>query len=165
MTTKAEDKELLRGGQFIVKETACEDIFNPEDFTEEQNMMRDAVMEFNDREIIAHRDRFENRDFAFTEEVMRKAGDLGFLSVAVPEAYGGLGMGFVSTLITCEYISSGTGSFSTAFGAHTGIGTLPITLYGTEEQKQKFVPKLATGEWFGAYCITEPGSGSDANRG
>ena len=126
MTTKAEDKELLRGGQFIVKETACEDIFTPEDFTEEQNMMRDAVMEFNDREIIAHRDRFENRDFAFTEEVMRKAGDLGFLSVAVPEAYGGLGMGFVSTLITCEYISSGTGSFSTAFGAHTGIGTLPI---------------------------------------
>jgi len=165
MTTKAEDKELLRGGQFIVKETACEDIFTPEDFTEEQNMMRDAVMEFNDREIIAHRDRFENRDFAFTEEVMRKAGDLGFLSVAVPEAYGGLGMGFVSTLITCEYISSGTGSFSTAFGAHTGIGTLPITLYGTEEQKQKYVPKLATGEWFGAYCLTEPGAGSDANSG
>ncbi len=120
-------------------------------------------MEFNDREIIPHRDRFENKDYAFTEEVMRKAGALGFLGVAVPEAYGGLGMGFVSTLLTCDYISSGTGSFSTAFGAHTGIGTMPITLYGTEEQKQKYVPKLASGEWFGAYCLTEPGAGSDAN--
>ena len=96
---------------------------------------------------------------------MRKAGELGFLGVAVPEAYGGMGMGFVSTMLACDYISGGTGSFSTAFGAHTGIGTMPITLYGTEEQKQKYVPKLATGEWFGAYCLTEPGAGSDANSG
>lgn len=159
------NNELLRGGQFLVKETACENVFTPEDFSEEQKMMKEAVMEFNEREIIAHRDRFEKKDFALTEEVMRKAGDLGFLSVAVPEAYGGLEMGFVSTLITCDYISSGTGSFSTAFGAHTGIGTLPITLYGTEAQKQKYVPKLATGEWFGAYCLTEPSAGSDANSG
>lgn len=165
MSTETTNKEILRGGQFLVKETACEDIFTPEDFSEEQRMMKEAVMEFNDREIIPFKDRFEKRDFAFTEEVMRKAGALGFLSVAVPEAYGGLGMGFVSTLLTCDYISSGTGSFSTAFGAHTGIGTLPITLYGTEEQKQKYVPKLATGEWFGAYCLTEPGAGSDANSG
>ena len=157
--------ELLRGGQFLVKESVCEDIFTPEDFTEEQRMMKEAVMAFNEREIIAHKDRFENKDFALTEEVMRKAGALGFLGVAVPEAYSGLGMGFVSTLLTCDYISSGTGSFSTAFGAHTGIGTLPITLYGTEEQKQKYVPKLAIGEWFGAYCLTEPGAGSDANSG
>ena len=157
--------ELLRGGQFLVKESVCEDIFTPEDFTEEQRMMKEAVMAFNEREIIAYKDRFENKDFALTEEVMRKAGALGFLGVAVPEAYGGLGMGFVSTLLTCDYISSGTGSFSTAFGAHTGIGTLPITLYGTEEQKQKYVPKLAIGEWFGAYCLTEPGAGSDANSG
>ncbi len=165
MATEATNKELLRGGQFLVKETACEDVFTPEDFTEEQLMMKEAVMEFNDREIVAHRDRFEAKDYALTEEVMRKAGALGFLGVAVPEAYGGLGMGFVSTLLTCDYISSGTGSFSTAFGAHTGIGTMPITLYGTEEQKQKYVPKLATGEWFGAYCLTEPGAGSDANSG
>ncbi len=165
MSTTAENKNILRGGQFLVKETVCEDIFTPEDFSEEQRMMKDAVMEFNDREIIPYRDRFEKKDYAFTEEVMRKAGELGFLSVAVPEAYGGLGMGFVSTLLTCDYISSGTGSFSTAFGAHTGIGTLPITLYGTEEQKQKYVPKLASGEWFGAYCLTEPGAGSDANSG
>lgn len=83
-----------------------------------------------------------------------KAGELGLLGVAVPEAYGGLGMGFVSTMLVCDYISGATGSFSTAFGAHTGIGTMPITLYGTE-QKQKYVPKLASGEWFGAYCLTE----------
>jgi len=159
------DKELLRGGQFLVKESKCEDIFTPEDFSEEQQMMKEAVMEFYEREIIAHRDRFEKKDYAFTEACMRKAGDLGFLGVAVPEAYGGLEMGFVSTMLVCDYISSGTGSFSTAFGAHTGIGTMPITLYGTDEQKQKYVPQLASGEWFGAYCLTEPGAGSDANSG
>ena len=160
-----ETKKLLRGGQFLVKETNCEDVFTPEDFSEEQTMMKEAVMEFNDREIIPHRARFEAKDYALTEEVMRKAGELGFLGVSVPEAYGGMGMGFVSTMLTCDYISSGTGSFSTAFGAHTGIGTMPITLYGTEEQKQKYVPRLASGEWFGSYCLTEPGAGSDANSG
>lgn len=160
-----EIKELLRGGQYLVKETDCQAVFTPEDFSEEQLMMKEAVKEFNEREVIAHRDRFEAKDYALTEEVMRKAGELGFLGVAVPEAYGGLDMGFVSTMLVCEYISSGTGSFSTAFGAHTGIGTMPITLYGTEEQKLKYVPKLASGEWFGAYCLTEPGAGSDANSG
>ncbi|MBF6608285.1 MAG: acyl-CoA dehydrogenase family protein [Flavobacterium sp.] len=158
-------QEPTRGGQFIVKETRCEDIFTPEDFTDEQQMMRDSVKEFVDKEIWPNKDRFENKDYAFTEECMRKAGEMGFLGVAVPEAYGGLGMGFVDTVLVCDYISGATGSFSTAFGAHTGIGTLPITLYGTEEQKRKYVPKLATGEWFGAYCLTEPGAGSDANSG
>ncbi|MDO6601723.1 acyl-CoA dehydrogenase family protein [Arenibacter palladensis] len=165
MSTETTTKEILRGGQFLVKETNCEDIFTPEDFSEEQKMMRDSVIEFNDREIVANRDRFEAKDYALTQEIMTKAGEMGFLGVAVPEAYGGLGMGFISTMIVCEYISSGSGSFSTAFGAHTGIGTMPITLYGTEAQKQKYVPKLATGEWFGAYCLTEPGAGSDANSG
>tara|TARA_R110002049_G_scaffold71370_1_gene183867 strand:+ start:27287 stop:29089 length:1803 start_codon:yes stop_codon:yes gene_type:complete len=159
------NNNLLRGGQFIVKETKCEDIFTPEDFSEEQKMMKEAVMEFNDREIIPNRAKFEAKDYALTEACMQKAGELGFLGVSVPEAYGGLGMGFVSTALTCDYISSGTGSFSTAFGAHTGIGTMPITLYGTEAQKQKYVPKLATGEWFGAYALTEPDAGSDANSG
>jgi alkylation response protein AidB-like acyl-CoA dehydrogenase len=156
---------VTRGGQFIVKETKCEDIFTPEDFSEEQLMMRDSVKEFVDKELWAHKERFEKKDYAYTEECMKKAGDLGLLGVAVPEAYGGLGMGFVSTMLVCDYISGATGSFSTAFGAHTGIGTMPITLYGTEEQKQKYVPKLASGEWFGAYCLTEPGAGSDANSG
>ncbi|MEK8180819.1 acyl-CoA dehydrogenase family protein [Flavobacterium buctense] len=158
-------EDITRGGQFLVKETKCENVFTPEDFSEEQIMMRDSVKEFVDKEIWPNKDRFEKKDYAFTEEVMRKAGEMGFLSVAVPEAYGGMGMGFVDTCLVCDYISGATGSFSTAFGAHTGIGTTPITLYGTEEQKQKYVPKLASGEWFGAYCLTEPGAGSDANSG
>lgn len=158
-------EDITRGGQFLVKETNCENVFTPEDFSEEQIMMRDSVKEFVDKEIWPNKDRFEKKDYAFTEEVMRKAGEMGFLSVAVPEAYGGMGMGFVDTCLVCDYISGATGSFSTAFGAHTGIGTMPITLYGTEEQKKKYVPKLASGEWFGAYCLTEPGAGSDANSG
>ncbi|WP_339889889.1 acyl-CoA dehydrogenase family protein [uncultured Flavobacterium sp.] len=157
--------DIIRGGQFLVKETKCEDIFTPEDFSEEQIMMRDSVIEFVDKELWPNKERFEKKDYALTEEVMKKAGDLGYLSIAVPEAYGGMGMGFTNTVLVCDYISGATGSFSTAFGAHTGIGTMPITLYGTEEQKQKYVPKLATGEWFGAYCLTEPGAGSDANSG
>ncbi len=162
---KTENKDILRGGQFLVKETSCDDVFTPEDFSEEQNMMKEAVQEFVDREIWPHKERFEKKDYALTEEVMRKAGELGFLGVAVPEKFDGLGMGFVSTMLVCDYISGATGSLATAFGAHTGIGTMPITLYGTEEQRNKYVPKLAAGEWFGAYCLTEPGAGSDANSG
>ncbi len=165
MSTDTAKKDILRGGQFLVKETNCEDVFTLEDLNEEQRMMRESTKEFVDRELWAHWERFENKDYAFTEETMRKAGELGLLSVAVPESYGGMGMGFVSTMLVCDYISGATGSFSTAFGAHTGIGTMPITLYGSEEQKQKYVPKLASGEWFGAYCLTEPGAGSDANSG
>ncbi|HLT49611.1 MAG TPA: acyl-CoA dehydrogenase family protein [Aequorivita sp.] len=164
-TTETKQNDLLRGGQFLVKETKAEDIFTPEDFSEEQKMMRDSVKEFVDREIWPLKERFEHKDYALTEEIMRKAGELGLLGVAVPEAYGGLGMGFVTTMLVCDYISGATGSIATAFGAHTGIGTMPITLYGTEEQIKKYVPKLATGEWFGAYALTEPGAGSDANSG
>ena len=158
-------ENLISGSEFITHQTNHSNIFTPEDFTEEHIMMRDSVKEFNEREIIPFRSRFEQKDYKLTEDLMRKAGEMGFLSIAVPEQYGGLGMGFVSTMLVCEYISSGSGSFSTAFGAHTGIGTMPITLYGTEEQKNKYVPKLASGEWFGAYCLTEPGAGSDANSG
>ncbi len=165
MSTEIINKDILRGGQFLVKETKSEDVFTLEDLSEEQKMMRESTKEFVDRELWAHWERFEKKDYAYTEETMRKAGALGLLSVAVPEAYGGLGMGFVSTMLVCDYISGATGSFSTAFGAHTGIGTMPITLYGTEAQKQKYVPRLASGEWFGAYCLTEPGAGSDANSG
>ncbi|MBT8204089.1 MAG: acyl-CoA dehydrogenase family protein [Eudoraea sp.] len=165
MSTEVMDKEILRGGQFLVKETQCEDVFTLEDLNEEQQMMRDSTKEFVDRELWGHWERFEQKDYAYTEACMRKAGELGFLSISVPEAYGGMGMGFVDTMLVCDYISGATGSFSTAFGAHTGIGTMPITLYGTEEQKKKYVPRLASGEWFGAYCLTEPGAGSDANSG
>ena len=157
--------DITRGGQFLIKETKYENIFTPEDFSEEQIMMRESVKEFIDKELWPNKERFEKKDYAYTEETMRKAGELGLLGVAVPEAYGGLGMGFVSTMLVCDYISGATGSFSTAFGAHTGIGTMPITLYGNEDQKNKYVPKLASGEWFGAYCLTEPDAGSDANSG
>lgn len=162
---EVKEKDILRGGQFLVKEIDCEDIFTPEDFNEEQLMMKEAVTEFVDREIWPKKAQFEKKDYALTEEVMRKAAELGFLGISVPEEYGGMGMGFVDTMLVCDYISGATGSFSTAFGAHTGIGTMPITLYGTEEQKQKYVPKLASGEWFGSYCLTEPSAGSDANSG
>lgn len=165
MSTISNKENLIRGGQFLVKETQSEDIFTPEDFSEEQKMMRDSVREFVDREIIPQREEFEKKNYKLTQDLMKKAGEMGFLGVSVPEEYGGLGMDFVTTMLVVDYISGATGSFSTAFGAHTGIGTLPITLYGTEEQKQKYVPKLATGEWFGAYALTEPGAGSDANSG
>ncbi len=163
--TDKKNKDLLRGGQFLVKETKAENVFTPEDFTEEQQMMRDSVKEFVDREIWPKKEEFERKNYKLTEDLMKKAGEMGFLGVSVPEEYEGLGMGFVTTMLVVDYISGATGSFSTAFGAHTGIGTLPITLYGTEEQKKKYVPKLATGEWFGAYALTEPGAGSDANSG
>ena len=167
MSTETDNKrkDLLRGGQFLVKETKAENVFTPEDFTEEQKMMRDSVKEFVDREIWPKKEEFEKKNYKLTEDLMKKAGEMGFLGVSVPEEYEGLGMGFVTTMLVVDYISGATGSFSTAFGAHTGIGTLPITLYGTEEQKKKYVPKLATGEWFGSYALTEPGAGSDANSG
>jgi alkylation response protein AidB-like acyl-CoA dehydrogenase len=159
------EKEITRGGEFVVKETKCESIFTPEDFSEEQKMMKDAVKEFADKEIWSKKEEFEKKNFQLTLDVMKKAGELGFLGVGVPEEYGGLGMPFTSTMLVCDYISGSSGSTSTAFGAHTGIGTMPILLYGNEDQKKKYVPKLASGEHFGAYCLTEPGAGSDANSG
>jgi len=156
---------IIRGGQFIVKTPTPSSIFTIEDLSEEQRMMRESTKEFTERELWANWERFEKKDYEFTKVCMQKAGELGLLSIAVPESYGGMGMGFVSTMLVCDYISGVSGSSSTAFGAHTGIGTMPITLYGNEEQKQKYVPKLASGEWFGAYCLTEPGAGSDANSG
>ena len=155
----------LKGGEFIIQETKAQNIFTPEDFTEEQKMMRDSVIEFVDREIVPNKERLENKDFVLTEELMQKAGSLGFLGVGVPEEYGGMGMDYVSRMLVCDYISGASGSFSTPFGAHTGIGTLPIVLYGSEKQRKDYVPKLATGEWFASYCLTEPGAGSDANSG
>ena len=162
---KTISEKTVKGSEFIIKELTPEKTFTPEDFSEEQILMKDSVKEFVDREIIAERSRFENKDYEYTKEVMQKAGQLGFLSVGVPEEYGGMGMSFISTMLVCEYISGANGSFSTAFGAHTGIGTMPIVLYGNEDQKSKYVPKLASGEWFGSYCLTEPGAGSDANSG
>jgi len=159
------EQNITRGGEFIISETDSNDVFTPEDFSEEQLMMKQAVKDFIEKEVIPHRERFENKDYQLTEDTMKKAGELGFLGVAVPVEYGGMGMGFVSTMLVCEAISGACGSLSTAFGAHTGIGTMPIVLYGNEEQNKKYVPKLASGEVFGSYCLTEPSAGSDANSG
>ena len=163
METKSQNE--VNGGSFLISKIDPNQVFTPEDFSEEQRMMKEAVIEFIDREVWPHKERFEKKDYAFTESLMKKAGELGFLSIPVPENYGGMGMGFVSTMLVCDYISGASGSLSTAFGAHTGIGILPILLYGTEDQKQEYLPKLASGEWFGSYCLTEPGAGSDANSG
>ncbi len=155
----------IDGGEFLVKDITAQEIFSIEELSEEQKMLRDSAKEFIDKEVVPNKERFEKKDYAYTEEVMRKIGEMGFLGIAVPEAYGGLGMGFVTTMLACDYISGTTGSLATAYGAHTGIGTLPILLYGTEEQKQKYLPDLAAGTKFGAYCLTEPDAGSDANSG
>ncbi len=159
------ETKTLDGGEFLVKEITANEIFSIEELSEEQKMLRDSAKEFIDKEVVPNKERFEKKDYAYTEEVMRKIGEMGFLGIAVPEAYGGLGMGFVTTMLACDYISGTTGSLATAYGAHTGIGTLPILLYGTEEQKQKYLPDLAAGTKFGAYCLTEPDAGSDANSG
>ncbi|MFC6268890.1 acyl-CoA dehydrogenase family protein [Frigoriflavimonas asaccharolytica] len=155
----------LKGGEFIIKDIPAAESFSLEELTEEQKMLRESITEFIERDVIPHRERFENKDYALTEETMRKLGEMGILGIAVPEAYGGLGMGFVSTMLACDIVSGANGSLATAYGAHTGIGTLPILLYGTEELKLKYLPALANGEKFGAYCLTEPDAGSDANSG
>ncbi|ROI10372.1 acyl-CoA dehydrogenase [Chryseobacterium sp. H3056] len=159
------DTTTLKGGEFIIKDIPAQELFSLEELTGEQIMLRESLHEFMEREVIPNRERFEQKDYALTEETMRKLGELGTLGIAVPEEYGGLGMGFVSTMLACDVVSGANGSLATAYGAHTGIGTLPILLYGTEEQKQKYLPSLASGEKFGAYCLTEPDAGSDANSG
>ena len=155
----------LKGGEFLIKETQAQDIFIREEFGEDQKMMLESTQDFNEREIRPVLTRFEEKDYALVESLMRKAGELGLLGVNVPEKYEGLGMGFNTGMLICEEISSLTGSIATAFGAHTGIGTLPILLYGTEEQKLHYLPKIASGEWMSCYNLTEPDAGSDANSG
>ncbi|MBU8882472.1 acyl-CoA dehydrogenase [Flavobacteriaceae bacterium JJC] len=155
----------LKGGEFIIKDIPASEIFTLEELSDEQKMLRDSIREFIDKEVVPNHERFEHKDYALTEEMMRKLGDMGVLGVAVPEEYGGLGMGFITTMLACDMASGANGSLATAYGAHTGIGTLPILLYGTEELKKKYLPDLAAGTKFGAYCLTEPDAGSDANSG
>ena len=160
-----QNKIKLDGGEFILKDIPSNEVFTAEDFSEEQKMIRDTVIEFIDREIWPHKMRFEENDYDFTVESMKKIGELGLLGINVDQDYGGLGMDFVSTMLVCDYLSGSSGSLATAYGAHTGIAILPIFLYGNEEQKKKYLPKLTSGEWFGSYCLTEPTAGSDANSG
>mgnify|MGYP001169726003 FL=1 len=159
------DNQVLRGGEFLVKDSKAEDIFIREEFGEEQMMMLKATEEFSDLEVKPNLMRFEGKDYELVEKLMRKAGQLGLLAISVPEKYQGLGMGFNTGMLICEEISSLSGSVATAFGAHTGIGTLPILLYGNEEQKMHYLPKISSGEWIACYNLTEPDAGSDANSG
>lgn len=155
----------LNGGEFLIKDVKAQEVFIPEQFTEEQRMMAQACQDFIDTEItpnIEEIDSMKNPDLV--PSIFKKAGDLGLLGISVPEQYGGMGMSFNSSMLIADIIGA-AGSFSTTYGAHTGIGTLPILYYGTEEQKAKYLPKLATGEWAACYCLTEPDAGSDANSG
>ena len=156
---------MIKGGEFLVKETNYKEVFIREEFGEEQLMMLNATEEFSNLEIKPNLMRFEKKDYELVEKLMRKAGELGLLAVSVPEKYQGLGMGFNTGMLICEEISSLSGSIATAFGAHTGIGTLPILLYGSEEQKLHYLPKISSGEWMACYNLTEPDAGSDANSG
>ena len=156
---------MIKGGEFLVKETNYKEVFIREEFGEEQLMMLNATKEFSNLEIKPNLMRFEKKDYELVEKLMRKAGELGLLAVSVPEKYQGLGMGFNTGMLICEEISSLSGSIATAFGAHTGIGTLPILLYGSEEQKLHYLPKISSGEWMACYNLTEPDAGSDANSG
>ena len=159
-----EAKKPIKGGEFIIRETSCDDIFTPEDYTEEQRMIAQTCLDFIQADVIPNLDRIDKQEEGLMQKLLDKAGELGMLGMSVPSEYGGMGVDFPTSLLATEYTGRGH-SFSVAYGAHTGIGTLPILYYGTEEQKQKYIPKLATGEWKAAYCLTEPGSGSDANSG
>jgi alkylation response protein AidB-like acyl-CoA dehydrogenase len=155
----------IQGGEFLVRETPAQDIFIPEEFTEEQKMMAQACQDFIDTEITPNIEAIDSmKNPELVPSIFKKAGELGLLGIAVPEEYGGMGMSFNTSMLIADIIGA-AGSFSTTYGAHTGIGTLPILYYGTEEQKQKYLPKLATGEWAACYCLTEPDAGSDANSG
>ncbi|MEO9004234.1 MAG: acyl-CoA dehydrogenase family protein [Ginsengibacter sp.] len=152
---------VLKGGEWLIKPGSANDIFTPEDFTEEQIMIRDMCLQFLQTEVIPVMDRIDKAEPGLMPALMEKAGEQGLLSISVPEEYGGLGKDFVTSTLVSEALGGGN-SFSVAVSAHAGIGTLPILYFGTEEQKQKYIPKLATGEWKGSYGLTEPGSGSDA---
>jgi hypothetical protein len=151
----------LKGGEWLIKPGNANDIFTPEDFTEEQLMIRDMCHQFLETEVLPVMDRIDKAEPGLMPALMVKAGEQGLLSASVPEEYGGMGKDFVTSTLVSEALGGGY-SFSVAMSAHAGIGTLPILYFGTEEQKKKYIPKLATGEWKGSYGLTEPGSGSDA---
>lgn len=158
------NKAPIKGGEFIIRETACEDIFIPEEFDEEQLMIKKTCEDFLEAEVYPNLDRIDQQEEGLMESLMDKAGELGLLAVSIPEQYGGFGKNFNTSMLVTDAIGAGY-SFAVALSAHTGIGTLPILYYGTEDQKNKYIPKLASGEWKAAYCLTEPNAGSDANSG
>jgi len=157
-------KKPIKGGEFIIRDTAPSEIFIPENWTEEQRMIADMCKDFINAEVLPNLDRIDSMEEGLMPSLIEKAGALGLVGMSVPEELGGMGVDFKTSLLTTEKLAHGF-SFSVAYSAHTGIGTLPLLYYGNEEQKKKYIPKLATGEWKAAYCLTEPGAGSDANSG
>ncbi len=158
------EKKALKGGEFLIRETEAEEIFIPEEFGEEQRMIAQSCKDFNDRQVLPNIDQLDTHDRELSKKLMKEAGELGLLGISVPEEYGGFGQNFVTSMLTTEEMGKGYG-FAVTFSAHTGIGTLPILYFGTEEQKKKYLPKLASGEYIGAYALTEAGAGSDPNSG
>ena len=153
--------KILKGGEWLIKESNPETIFIPEEFSEEQKMIRDMCDQFLDTEIFTILDRIDALELGLMRSLVEKSGQQGLMATSFPEEYGGLEKDFVTSTIVSDYLGAGH-SFSVAFSAHTGIGTLPILYFGTDAQKQKYIPRLISGEWIGAYGLTEPNSGSDA---
>jgi alkylation response protein AidB-like acyl-CoA dehydrogenase len=161
MSASTEKKQALKGAEWLVKESSPFETFVPEDYNEEQQMVKDMCASFLDAEVLPVIDRIDKLEAGLMPSLLQKAGEQGLLGTAVPEEYGGLGKDFITATLVNEGLGGGF-SFSVAVSAHTGIGTLPILYFGTPEQKQKYIPKLASGEWKGSYGLTEPNSGSDA---
>ncbi len=157
-------KPAIKGGEFVIRETDFQEVFIPEEFDEEQLMIKQTCEDFLTAEIFPNLDRIDTLEEGLMQRLLDKAGELGLLGVSVPEEYGGFGKNFNTSMLVTDVVGAGH-SFAVALSAHTGIGTLPILYYGNDAQKQKYLPKLATGEWKAAYCLTEPNAGSDANSG
>jgi len=159
-----ENDKIESGGEFLIKESSPEDIFIPEELNEEQQMIIQTCEDFLETEIFPVVDRIDSQEEGLMRNMIYKAGELGLLGISLPEEYEGFNQDFVTSMLASDAMGAGY-SFSVAYSAHTGIGTLPILYYGTEEQKQRYLQKLASGEWAAAYCLTEPNAGSDANSG
>ncbi len=158
------EAKALQGGEFLCRKTNSNDVFIPEEFSEEQLMIAQTCNDFLNAEVIQNVNRLDEHEEGLMPQILKKAGEMGLLGVSIPEEYGGFGQNFVTSMLASDVMGAGN-AFSVAFSAHSGIGSLPILYYGNEEQKQKYLPRLASGELLGAYCLTEPGAGSDANSG
>lgn len=158
------EMKAIRGGEFLIRETKPSEIFIPEEWNEEQLMIKKTCEDFIAQEVVPKLDAIDNHEEGLMQSLLDKTGELGLLGMSVPEELSGMGMDFKTTMLVTEELGQGH-AFSVAYGAQTGIGTLPILYYGNNEQRKKYIPKLATGEWKASYCLTEPGSGSDANSG
>ncbi|MCX6333339.1 MAG: acyl-CoA dehydrogenase family protein [Bacteroidia bacterium] len=159
-----ENSKILKSGEFLVTDIEAKDVFIPEEFNEEQKMIAQTCRDFLDAEVYPNMSNLEKGDRELMKSILKKSGELGLMGISVPEEFGGFGQSFVTQMLAAETTGAGY-SFSVAYMAHCGIGTLPIMYYGNKDQRERYVTKLATGELLGSYCLTEPGAGSDANSG